>query len=313
MSDVAEVAAGLEQAARARAEHADLTTRLEGARGYLAAAQERVDELRRKLAAENEDVDRLESFSPTRIWAALRRSRATDLEREKAERESARFAVAEAQARHDAAERDVTSLEGQRDALGDVEALHARALAAKEEWVAANDPGTAALIEAVATERGALLARDREAREAHAAGAEALTLLGHARQLLGSAESWSTWDTFGGGMLADMAKYDKMDRATEMLRRADIALGRFSRELADVGLAAVGGIALDPMTRTFDLFFDNIFTDMAVRNRIQDAARRADAAAHAVQQAMARLEATGREIAGQLTELDARREALLAG
>ena len=130
MSDVARVAAGLEQAARARAEHADLTARLDGARGYLDSAQLRVEEQRRKLESESEDVDRLESFSPTRIWATLRGSRATDLDRERAERDTARFAVAEAEARRDAAQRDVTSLEGQRDALGDVEALLAEALAA---------------------------------------------------------------------------------------------------------------------------------------------------------------------------------------
>ncbi|HET6625199.1 MAG TPA: hypothetical protein VFG63_02310 [Nocardioidaceae bacterium] len=271
-----------------------------------------MNELRARLTTEAADVDRLESFSPTRIWAALTGSRAGDLDRERAEHDAARYAVAGAEARRDAAGRDAEALQAQLDALGDVDVVHARALAAKEAWAAEHDPALASSLAGIAHERGVLEARDKEAAEAHAAGREVLGLLDEARRHLGSAESWSTWDTFaGGGMLSDMAKYDKMDRATELLRRADLALGRFSRELADVGMTAVGGVQVDTMTRTFDMFFDNIFTDMAVRSRIQDAARRAAGADQAVRQALGRLEQTGRDIGARLTALDERREQLL--
>jgi len=313
VEDAEKIAADLEHAARARQQHTDLTARLNGARGYLDSAEQRVAELRARLTAETEDVAKLESFSPTRIWAGLRGSREQDLDRERAELEAARYAVAEAEARRDAARRDADSLQAQLDELGDVDALQHRALAAKEEWAQAHDPALAAQLTEIARERGTLTARDLEAREAHAAGREALALLQQAGSLLGGAETWSTWDTFGGGgMLADMAKYNKMDQATAALRRADVALGRFSRELADVGMAGVGGVQVDGMTRTFDMFFDNIFTDMAVRSRIQDASRRTAAAAHTVGQTLARLEQQGRELTRQLADLDARREALLS-
>ena len=105
----------------------------------------------------------------------------------------------------------------------------------------------------------------------------------------------------------------RMYQATEVLHRADLALGRFSRELTDVGMAGVGPVQVDQMTRTFDIFFDNIFTDMAVRSRIQDAARQAAAASQAVRQVLDRLEQTGQDVSRQLTELEAQRERLLAG
>jgi hypothetical protein len=60
------------------------------------------------------------------------------------------------------------------------------------------------------------------------------------------------------------------------------------------------------------MFFDNIFTDMAVRSRIQDAGRRAAAAGQAVRRSLARLEETGREITRQLADLEARREEVLS-
>lgn len=314
MMDAAQIHTELERAAQARRELDGLNERLTAGTGYLRSVEERVAELRGRLRAENEDVEKLESFSPTRIWATLKGSRAGDLDRETAEREAARYAVAEAEARREAAHRECESLTAQIDALGDVDAMYAKALAAKEKWAATNDPAVATALAEIARRRGELQARDKEAREAHGAGRTALDLLQQARQLLGSAESWSTWDTFaGGGMLSDMAKYNKLDQAAAVLHQADMALGRFSVELADVGLAAVPGVQVATMTRTFDVFFDNIFTDMAVRSRIQDTSQRTAAAAQAVAEALARLEQTGHDIAAELAELDARREQVLTG
>ena len=314
MTDPARTEADLERAAQVRCEHTHLSDRLTGARGYLASAEQRVTELRAGFTGEQRDVDRLESFSPSRIWATLKGSRAGDLEREQAERDAARYAVAEAEARRDAARRDVDSLEAQLDALGDVDAFYAQTLAAKEEWTVSHDPTAAAGLAEIAEKRGELKARDREAREAHGAGRAALELLDQAGQLLGSAQSWSTWDTFGGGgMLTDMAKYNKLDQAIELLHGADVALGAFSRELADVGMSAVGGVRIENLSRTFDIFFDNIFSDMAVRSRIQDAAARAAAAGQAVRATLAQLSQIGHEITAELASLDTRRGQLLTG
>ena len=174
--------------------------------------------------------------------------------------------------------------------------------------------GAAQELASLAQRRGELAAVDKEAREAHAAGRAAHELLSQAASLLGSAGSWSTWDAFGGGgMLTDMMKYDKVDRATETLRRADLALAAFSRELADVNLPQVHGVQVDAMMRTFDVWFDNIFSDMAVRSRIEDAARRVAQALSQVEQALSALQQKGRDIAKELAELDARREELLLG
>ena len=313
-SGLAQIEADLAYATQIRRQHTDLTQRLETQRTYLALVEERVQSLRDRLTEEAKDVAALETFSPTLIWATLRGSRVDDLERERAEREAARYAVAEAEARRDAARRELESTQARLDRLGDVDDVHRRALAAKEHWALANDPGLAAQLDDIARQRGRLLAAHTETAEAHAAGEAAAALVEQAVQLLGKAESWSTYDTFlGGGMLTDMVKYDRMDKAAKLLHEADVALEAFSRELADVGIASVDGIQVDAMTRTFDVFFDNIFSDLAVRSRIQDASRRAEAAGQAVRQALLRLDQAAHDIANQLSELDARRDHLLVG
>lgn len=312
MTDVNQIQAELEQAVAAREEHAQLTRRLEGSAPHLADLEERVAAARRKLDSESADVERLESFSGAKIWAHLKGSHPTDLERETAEREAARYAVAEAEARRDAMQRDRAALESRIAELGDVEGRYRRAMADKEAWVRDSGGEPAVALAEIAERRGALQALDQEAREAFAAGRAAQELLNQAASLLGSAGSWSTWDTFGGGgMLTDMMKYEKVDRATEALRRADLALASFSRELADVHLPQVQGVQVDQMMRTFDVWFDNIFSDMAVRSRIEDARRRVGYAIEQVEQALAALGQKGRDIAAELAALDARREQLL--
>ena len=133
-----------------------------------------------------------------------------------------------------------------------------------------------------------------------------------AQRLLGSAESWSAWDTFGGGgLITDMVKYDRLDQVAEVLRRADLALHAFTRELADVHLAGVEGVQVDGLTRTFDVFFDNIFSDLAVRSRIQDAGRRVHRAVSDVDRTLVGLSERGRGIAAELAALARQREELL--
>ncbi|HSJ20284.1 MAG TPA: hypothetical protein VK964_06895 [Nocardioidaceae bacterium] len=314
MSDAQRIQTELEGAVAAREEHAQLTRRLAGSAPHVAGLDQRVLELRRQLDDETADVERLEAFSAARIWSRLKGSHLDDLERETAEREAARYAVAEAEARREVMRSERAALESRIAELGDVESRCRAAMAAKEAWVAEHGDGCARELAEIAARRGELTALDAESREAFAAGRAAHDLLGRASSLLGSAESWSMWDAFGGGgLLTDMMKYDKVDRATETLRHADLALTAFSRELADVDLPAVGGVRVEEMMRTFDVWFDNIFSDLAVRARIEDTARRVAQAIDHVERALGALADKGRAIEQELAELDTRREQLLVG
>lgn len=302
----------IERAMQLRREAAALRQRLEAATRHADTTNGRVQEARDRLTDESEDVARLESLSWTRILSTLKGDHTSDVEREAAERDAARYVVADAEARDEMARRDVEALQAQLDGLGDVDRCYADALAAKERWVSSHSPEVARELVEIAERRGALAAEDTEAREAHAAGLAARDLLVHARQLLGTARSWSTWDTFGGGgLFTDMMKYDKLDQVSQVLRRADVALAAFSRELADLHLAGIEAVQLDGMTRTFDVFFDNIFSDLAVRSRIQDAEVRVVHVQQAVEDTLHALDVRGRAIADELVDLDRRREHLL--
>ena len=108
---------------------------------------------------------------------------------------------------------------------------------------------------------------------------------------MGTAHDWATYDTFfGGGLVGDLLKYDRLEQAGELMVAADAAMRRLAIELADVELRDVGGLEIDEMARFFDVWFDNIFSHWAVRGRIDEAADR-------VATATARVSQVGLELA----------------
>lgn len=302
----------LEAALEAVAEQERLTVRLQGVRASVEELAGVVAGARSELAQESADVARLESFSPTRIWAGLRGSREVDLAREQAEEQAASYAVAEAEARLAQARTSYDATQAALLDLGDVAARRERALAAQERLLRATDAASATALEAIATDLGTTRSQLTEVREALVAAQAALARLDEASLMLDRARSWSTYDTFfSGGLLTDMAKYDRMDQASTLMRAADSAMRRLSAELADVGMGAVGRVEVTELGRVFDVWFDNIFSDWAVRDRILDAGERTAAATHAVRRVRETLaeKLTGLEAAE--AQLADRRERLL--
>lgn len=149
-------------------------------------------------------------------------------------------------------------------------------------------------------------------REAQDAAQEAQQALAAARHVLDKALGLSTFDTFfGGGLLVDLTKYDRMDEGARQMQLADQALRRLSAELADTGMSGVGGLEVGELTRAFDVWLDNIFSDWAVRDRINQAIARTAEAARTVHRVELDLHARGAELEATSAGLARRREELL--
>ncbi len=266
------------------------------------------------LSREERDVTALDSLSWSRILSTLRGSRTSDLDREKAEAEAARYTAGVARACSASDRDEARALQAQRAALGDVGLAHEEALVAKEHWLGQRDDPSARRLAEIAVERGTLDAEDRESREAYDAGVAAHRHLTQAAVTLDSARSWSSWDTFGGGgLFTDLMKYDRLDDVGRELSAAEKSLRAFTNELADVHLPAAALLDIDSLTSTFDVWFDNIFTDWAVRERIIDAQRKVTCAVAEVATTVDRIRERRSEIAARLEELATERAVLLGG
>jgi len=309
--DIEDRLSAAEQAMRER----ELTSRR--CQDLLARTKELNDELARLQAtysAEQKDVQQLESVSLTRVLASLAGSRDERLARERAEADAASYRVAEAQARIDAVRREHQAAQGRLDELASAPDAYAAVLDEKERFLTTSgDPRGGSLLQ-LAAERGRLTADLKETGEALNAAAAALHALSQVQDRLGSASSWSTYDTwFGGGMIASSIKHDRMDEAAQAAAAADQRLAVLRTELADVGDPGLTApqLAVSGGTRFADVWFDNFFTDIAVADRIRQADRQVAESVQLVERLQARLTSRAAETKAKLRAIETDRESLL--
>lgn len=108
----------------------------------------------------------------------------------------------------------------------------------------------------------------KELSEAITAGRAALSTAQQILDSLNSAKSWGTWDVIGGGIISDIAKHSHLDEAQGKVEQLQSQLRWFKTELADVTVNADMQVNVDSFLRFADYFFDGLFADWAVLNKI---------------------------------------------
>ena len=103
----------------------------------------------------------------------------------------------------------------------------------------------------------------------HEAGLSARGTADSILSSLHSAGSWGTFDLLGGGLVADLAKHSHLDSAQDQIETLQIQLSRFRTELSDVTIHADIQAQVDGFLRFADYFFDGLFVDWMVLDRIQ--------------------------------------------
>ena len=305
----------LASAAEALREY-DVTTR------RIADLHRRTDEMAAQIAAlhaqyasEQKDVERLEGLSLTHVLASLRGTHADTLERERAEADAARYRVAEAEAQLAALRREHDAASARLSQLAAAPDAYARVLDDKEQHLReSGDPRRMRLLE-LADERGRLTGEMREIAEAMQAARTAFDALSQVQEKLGSASGWSTYDTFfGGGAISSAIKHSRLDEAAQAAAHADRCLAVLRTELADVQNVAltVPNPAVDGLTRFVDVWFDNIFTDLAVRDRIKQAERNVARSMELVRKVHESLKQRRAQARARLATIDTERHGLLA-
>ena len=84
------------------------------------------------------------------------------------------------------------------------------------------------------------------------------------------------WTCWGGGLFTDTAKHEKLDDAQKSIEELQVQLQRFNKELSDISIRADIQVSIDAMLKFADCFFDNIFTDAAVLDKVKQAHAQVD-------------------------------------
>ena len=272
---------------------------------------QQVKELDVRRKKEQLDVDRLEGRSLAALFYNMtgRMDEKLDQERREAYAAAAAYEVAARELRQ--AQEELASTEAERRELAQCEEQYQTVM--EEKAAAVKQTGSAAAEEILqAEERLAFLgSQGQELWEAISAGNAALDAAEQILSSLDSAESWGTIDLFGGGMMTDLFKHSHLDEAQAAAEALQAQLRRFQTELADVTIQMDVQVNVDGFLRFADYFFDGIFADWAVMDRISQSQSQTLSVKGQIEDALTRLDHMRCAVEEETRRIAARRDALI--
>ena len=225
--------------------------------------------LRVAFRKEQEDVEKLEGRSLANYFFQVIGKLDEKLDQERQEAYAAKVKLDAAERELSGIEADIQEIQSQLAEIRIDEAQYRESLEKKRAMLKAS--GTAAADQIIEIEQkiAALEARKKEIREAISAGNSARSTADCILSELESADDWNTWDMFGGGgIITHMAKHDHLDSAQDQVSELQGQLRRFKTELADIRINANMQVNVDGFLRFADYFFDGLFADWAVGDKI---------------------------------------------
>ena len=225
--------------------------------------------LRVAFRKEQEDVEKLEGRSLANYFYQVIGKLDDKLDQERKEAYAAKVKL-------DAAERELAGIESDikeiQEQITDVlvaEARYKDALELKRRQL--KDSGTQVADQILSMEErmAALQAQKQEIKEAISAGYSARSTADRILSELEDADGWNTWDILGGGgIITHMAKHSHLDEAQDLVQELQSQLRRFKTELADIQISVNMQVNIDGFLRFADYFFDGLFADWAVGDKI---------------------------------------------
>lgn len=271
-----------------------------------------IAELERLAAKEQRDVQRLQRTSLASIVAAIRGNQEDKLAREQAEAGAV-----------------VVRLQGHRQRLVQLD-LHLQAnglelaglqgagedyqgaLDAKERAVHESGGELSAELTAIASEYGDLLAALREHEEAVAEGTEADQAAVAMLDRLEDASGMATLDLIGGGLLTDVIEHGELEGAQRLGWQVQERLDRFAAELHDLGIVVDPKAPKVDTSAFMDVFFDNMFTDLAMHDRIDQTKKAVVQLTHWLRATIEQVRSGRQRLSARCDELRHERERLLS-
>lgn len=295
----------------AQARRKQLDAQIEELHRQRGERQAKVDETAQSFRKEQDDVDKLEKGGVHAFLLTLIGHKEERLDKERREALAAKLQYDQARSDLEYLENKLNGLIRERDGLRDAPEQLEALWTEKAELVKTMGGQTGARLVELDRQLSDVTHQQKELEEALSAGENAKRLLGQVQDDLDSARSWGTWDMLGGGLIATMAKHDRLDSAQSSIRAAQRALSDFRTELADVSQLQVPSIQIGEFATFADYFFDGIFSDWYVQSSIKKAQEGVSDVHMKLTAALRDLEAASQDLNDQQASLKREREELL--
>lgn len=265
--------------------------------------------LRVAFRQEQEDVEKLEGRSLANYFFQVIGKLDDKLDQERREAYAAKVKLDAAERELAGIEADIQDIQGQLAEIRIAEAQYKDELEKKRIALKASGTASADQIIEIEQKIAGLEAQKREIKEAISAGYSARGTADRILSELESADGWNTWDMFGGGgIITHMAKHNHLDEAQDLVSELQSKLRRFKTELADIQISANMQVNIDGFLRFADYFFDGLFADWAVGDKISQSQSSVSSTKSQISRMLDKLSsmetATDGEITSLKTQLD---------
>lgn len=288
-----------------------LETQIIELRSQRSALEQKVSELKTIMLDEQEDVEKLEGHSLAAFFYNVVGKMDERLTKEREEAYAAKVKYDAAARELAQAEEDLQRAEAELSRLQGCDSRYEAVLEEKTNAVKAAGGPAAEEILCLEERQANLNCQRKELDEAIFAGNTALSTVHGVLDSLDSAEGWGTWDLLGGGLIADMAKHSHLDDAQCAIEQLQTQLRRFKTELADVTIQADMQVNVEGFLRFADYFFDGLFVDWAVLDRISESKSQVQSTQGQIESVLSRLHTMASGVDQQLAQLDQRLDELV--
>lgn len=251
----------------------------------------KVGELKSEKEKEQADVDKLEGRTLAAFFASVTGKKAEKLQKEKSEAYAAAARYESAVYELESVEQRLRQIRSEIAALNGCKQRYDRIYSECLSRIKMSNSPESERIFDLESEVAAAKNRKKEVDEALREGKRAYEIACEALRHLDSAKSWNNWDLWGGGgMITHFEKHDHLDAAQSSVEYLQAQLRRFKSELADVDIRADMQVSIDGFLRFADYFFDGIFADLAVGERIDEGISRINSTKREITRAIDKLE-----------------------
>lgn len=241
-----------------------------------AEAGKKAAELNEIKKKEQLDVDKLEGKSIKALFATLAGNKEEKLSQERQEAYAAAM-------KYDAALRDLQGIlhdlevcKIELEKMEDIEKDYDLLLEQKKNSIKQEASRRANEVIVLEKELEDLAHEIIELEEALDVGYRAFDLVESIVSELDEAYSLAEMDVFFDNMFMDMQKHDHLHTAQDLIQDLRNELRRFKTELADVNIEGDIQIEMDDFSEFADWFFDNIFTDWDIKDKIENSLSQAN-------------------------------------
>ncbi|AIO19055.1 hypothetical protein KQ51_01178 [Candidatus Izimaplasma bacterium HR1] len=237
--------------------------------------QEKLLEVRKhneQIIKEQEDVKELETFTFKNIFTTIIGTKSEKLSQEQKDLMDAAIKKEALGEELLIVKEDYLDKKSKLDSLPNYQNTKQEVLNNKEELLIKTSPAFKEEYETITTRLNSANEQLIEVEDAIKVGRQVVQYLSSAESSLEKARRLHSWDTWTKktGLYNHMLKHESLDSANSSIARARQKIKIFNNEIkdikADVVVSTSGNVAVD---RTTDFWFDNIFTNLAIRDQIE--------------------------------------------